>query len=61
MADDLTRRLRAIEDEISQHRALYLRAVWAGHDGEAQHHEAEVDRLIDFWQHLRDGYPLVAT
>jgi hypothetical protein len=58
---DLAAQLRSVEDEISAHRALYLRATWAGHDGEAQHHEAEVDRLIDFWQHVRDGKPLLVT
>lgn len=42
-----------IETEISRHRQLYLRAVWAGHSGEAEWHETEVDRLIGEWDAAR--------
>lgn len=47
-ADQLAR----IETEIGSHRALYLRATWAGHQGEAEHHETEVDRLLAEWDQV---------
>jgi len=40
-----------IEHDISQHRTLYLAAVDAGHDGESDYHESEIDRLLAEWQH----------
>lgn len=59
MADDT--RLARVETAISKHRSLYLRATWAGHLGEADYHETEVDRLILFWSHVRDGWSYTLT
>lgn len=49
----LAERLARIDEAIAGHRVLYLRCVWAGHDGEAQAHEVEIDRLIRLYEHLR--------
>ena len=54
-ADDCDPRLAGVEAAIAEHRSLYLRAVDAGHDGEAQHHEDRVDTLLDTWRRLRDN------
>jgi len=53
MADDTADRLARIEHEISKHRSLYLRATWAGHQGEAEWHETEVDKLLRLWSEVR--------
>jgi hypothetical protein len=46
--DDTTReRLDRIDQRIAHDRTLYLRATWAGHEGEAETYEIEVDRLLD--------------
>lgn len=57
MADETTQRLARVEHEISKHRSLYLRATWAGHDGEREHHERQVDRLLELHQRIRGGWP----
>lgn len=55
--DETASRLARVEHEISKHRSLYLRATWAGHDGEAEHHERETDRLLELHQRVRNGWP----
>lgn len=42
-------------------RTAYLRAVWAGHLGEADFYETRVDQLLSLWDHVRRGVPLIAT
>jgi hypothetical protein len=54
MADDpRPARLARIEAEIATHRKLYLDAYHAGHMGEADWHETEVDRLLILWQKVQ--------
>lgn len=55
MADDQPRSLDDLEQDIAAHRVLYLRAMWAGHEGEAEAHETEVDRLLGEWDDVRCG------
>lgn len=50
-----SRRLAKLDGEIAQDRRLYLEATWAGHDGEAQYYEVEVDRLLDLRSVLAAG------
>ena len=45
-ADDSDRRHARVEAAIAAHRESYLRATWAGRDGEALRHEAAVDELL---------------
>ena len=54
--DDSTRPGR-VEAAIAQHRDLYLRATWAGHDGEALWHEAAVDELLNAPARPPEGRP----
>jgi hypothetical protein len=39
-----------VDADIAEDHALYLRATWAGHSGEAEWYRVEVDRL----RNLRD-------
>lgn len=55
MDDPNRARLDELEQDIAAHRVLYLRATWAGHDGEAEAHETEVDRLLGEWDDVRCG------
>jgi hypothetical protein len=56
MADDeQRRRLDQLEQDIAANRAHYLRATWAGHQGEAEWYETEVDRLLGQWDDVRCG------
>ena len=48
-------KLDTIEQAIAHHRVLYLQATWAGHQGEADWHETEVDRLLGEWDDVRSG------
>ena len=59
--DETAQRLARVEHEISKHRLLYLRATWAGHDGEREHHERAVDRLLELHQRIRCGFPYELT
>lgn len=48
--------LDEIDALVAEHRRLYLAAEWAGHSGEAEAHEMEVDRLLgDRWAIQRDA------
>lgn len=44
--ETMRRRIDAIDGRICRQRALYLKCVWAGHDGEAEVYEFDVDRLL---------------
>jgi len=47
MDDTTSLQLARIDAKIAADRSLYLRATWAGHEGEAETYELEVDRLLD--------------
>lgn len=47
--------LDEIDDKISAKRQCYLKAVWAGHDGEALFWESEVDALLDLRNRVQRG------
>lgn len=47
--DDPQGRLDEIDADISRYRSLWMRAVWAGDDGQADFYRTEVDRLINDW------------
>lgn len=48
-------RLDEIEQQIASNRVHYLRAIWAGRQGEADWYETEVDRLHGEWDDVRRG------
>lgn len=47
--DDRQGRLAKIEADITRHRLAYLRATWAGHQGEADWYETLVDEGLRRW------------
>jgi hypothetical protein len=56
MDDPAQRRtLDKIEQQIAHNRIQYLQAIWAGHAGEADWYETEVDRLLGEWDDVRSG------
>lgn len=57
MADTREARIARVDEAIAGHRDLYLKAVFAGHEGEAEHHEWHVDRLLDLRNRVQRGWP----
>jgi hypothetical protein len=57
MADTKQLRLTRIDAQLIIDRDAYLRATWAGHDGEARWYEAEVDRLLYLRHKVSLGWP----
>jgi hypothetical protein len=61
MTDTRDARIARIDEAIAGHRRLYMKAVFRGHDGEAEHHEWQVDRLLDLRNRVQRGWPKTTT
>lgn len=61
MADTRAERMVRVDAAVACHRSSYLNAVHAGHDGEAQEHEGEVDRLLDLRNRIERRAPISVT